>query len=1046
MIDLNDVRPVGFAPIRFDLDEIVQRLRGSVDTWVPAHFPNGRRMADEWRLANIRGGAPRKQGSCVITLKGEHAGDWIDFDGNQGGGPISALEYASGLSGRALIEYAAEVAGSVPFNGKRYAAAEEQPLPDRRKDAKREIDFVLSRTAPLAGTIAETYLRSRGLAVPATEDLVFHPDLTYWDTRTGHPAMVALVRDAGGETVAIHRTYLAEDGSGKADLPKPRMMLGPVGGGAVRLAPVSDDGLVGIAEGIETGLAVMQACPRLPVWAALSAGNIEQLNLPSGIRSVVILVDNDPNGTGLAAAERAAQRFHGEGRRVWTALPPRVGDDFDDVLCRDGIETVKQAAEAAVEWTPSPASRTSIDRETSRSDDFRPVGFQGPRDQMPRLRADDGDLPRLASRAWGQMLASNDPPWLFRAAGRPSWIERDEDGRPFPYPMTEDRVRHIVARLAVWLRMSRNGDLVPAHPPMGLVKDILATPNPALPVLAGVVTAPVFGVDGTLITTPGYHPATRLLYEPQPGFELQAIPDRPDAREVAAARALLLDEMLGEFPFGGQAERAHALALLLLPFVRPMIKGPTPLHLIEKPAPGTGATLMVDAISMVVTGIGASVMVEGRDEEEWRKRLTAKLRTIPTMLLIDNLRRTLDSSSVAAALTAPYWEDRILGKSEMTRFPVRCVWVATGNNPQFSNELARRLVRIRLDAHIDQPWLREGFRHPDLLGWVSDNRSRLVAACLTLGCAWIAAGRPRHGKSIGSFESWSHVIGGILEVAGVDGFLANLGEMYETADAEGAVWRVFIAYWWDRHGTGEVGTAELHELALSCEPPLPLGNGNEQSQRTRLGQALRGKRDRVFDVGGRSVRLEHRGERKRAQRWRLTPMPKPGEPGEPYPVAHMQQVSLGEPHPRVDFEHSGEPGEPQNQGSPQGSPEISQTNQSIGEPGEPGEPFSDPYARTDTHTHSRARESAGKGSPGSPGSPPPVGSTTYRGEPGGEPALQGSPDLSVPVFVPEVVPDFDAVFNVYGLNPMDDDDRLEATRIWMRLATGPPQTSEPRSE
>jgi hypothetical protein len=58
---------------------------------VPRHFPNGRRVGDEWRLANIRGDAPRKQGSCVITLKGEHAGDWHDFDGGQGGGPLRAF-------------------------------------------------------------------------------------------------------------------------------------------------------------------------------------------------------------------------------------------------------------------------------------------------------------------------------------------------------------------------------------------------------------------------------------------------------------------------------------------------------------------------------------------------------------------------------------------------------------------------------------------------------------------------------------------------------------------------------------------------------------------------------------------------------------------------------------------------------------------------------------------------------------------------------------------------------------------------------------------
>jgi hypothetical protein len=350
LIDLNDVTSPPAPQVRHDLDAIVERLRATAESWVPRHFPNGRRVGDDWRLANIQGEAPRKQGSCVITLKGEHAGDWIDFDDNHGGGPISALEQATGLSGRALIEYAATMAGSTALNGKRHVTAEAQRQPDRRQDTAREIEFILSRTAPLAGTIAETYLRSRGLVAPATEDLLFHADLTYWDTRTGHPAMVAVVRGRGGETIAIHRTYLAEDGSGKADLPKPRMMLGRVGGGAVRLAPVGDDGVVGIAEGIETALSVMQACPGLPVWAALSAGNIEHPGLPPGIREVVILVDNDPTGAGLAAAERAAQRFHGEGRRVWTALPPRVGDDFNDLLRRDGAEAVRAVVHAAVPW------------------------------------------------------------------------------------------------------------------------------------------------------------------------------------------------------------------------------------------------------------------------------------------------------------------------------------------------------------------------------------------------------------------------------------------------------------------------------------------------------------------------------------------------------------------------------------------------------------------------------------------------------------------------------------------------------------------------
>ena len=169
------------------------------------------------------------------------------------------------------------------------------------------------------------------------------------------------------------------------------------------------------------------------------------------------------------------------------------------------------------------------------------------------------------------------------------------------------------------------------------------------------------------------------------------------------------------------------MALLLLGFLRGMVDGPTPLHLIEKPTPGTGATLMVDAIATILTGAGASVMTEGRDDDEWRKRVTAKLRQVPTILLIDNLRLKLDSSAVAAALTAPFWEDRILGQSEMARLPIRCLWIATGNNPEFSNEMARRLVRIRLDANVERPWQRSDFRHPDLMTWVRANRARLVA-------------------------------------------------------------------------------------------------------------------------------------------------------------------------------------------------------------------------------------------------------------------------------------------------------------------------------
>ena len=253
MIDFNDTKPLGLERHRYDLDEIVRRLRDTAEQWVPLHFPNGRRVGDEWRLANIRGDAPRKQGSCVITLKGEHAGDWIDFDGNAGGGPLSALEEATGLSGRDLFAHAAEILGWSPGAPSRQEPAR---APKAERDSTREIAFILSHTHPIKDTPAAAFLRGRGLDIPDVADLKFHPDLTHWETKTGFPALIAVVHDHAGDIAAIHRTYLAIDGGDpnvvtKAAVSKPRMMLGKVAGGAVRLAEISEDGVLGLCEGID---------------------------------------------------------------------------------------------------------------------------------------------------------------------------------------------------------------------------------------------------------------------------------------------------------------------------------------------------------------------------------------------------------------------------------------------------------------------------------------------------------------------------------------------------------------------------------------------------------------------------------------------------------------------------------------------------------------------------------------------------------------------------------------------------------------------------
>lgn len=546
----------------------------------------------------------------------------------------------------------------------------------------------------------------------------------------------------------------------------------------------------------------------------------------------------------------------------------------------------------------------------------RPINFTIAPAGRQTLFADVGDLRDGTEQAWELLRQSNEVPWLFRYAGIPTWVVPDDEGRPVTVSLNEDRLRPMFARLARWVRTNHKGDVVPAAPPLAVIRAVLATPDPALPVLIGIVNTPVIGRNGKLLTTPGYHPDARLLYCPAPGFDVAAPPECPSRQEIKEAKALICEELFGDFPFVSPAELAHAVALLLIGFVRPMIDGPTPLHLIEKPTPGTGATLMVDVIATILTGSGASVMTEGSDDE-MRKRITAKLRQVPSILLIDNLRKPLDSSALAAALTAPFWEDRILGMSEMARLPIRCTWVATGNNPVLSNEISRRVVRIRLDAHVERPWKRDGFHHPDLMIWVRANRACLVGACLILCQAWIAAGRPAGRRTIGSYENWARVVGGILECAGIDGFLGNLEEMMEASDIEGAAWHAFVAGWWQRHGSAKVKVSDLHSIALLSEQPLDLGGGNDLSQRTRLGKALARMRDRIFDVAGRRIRLEALGVYQQAMRWRLAVLAddesklsrlRCGEVDRRAGRAVMQSSSAQPPEP-IGFKEGGEVGE-----------------------------------------------------------------------------------------------------------------------------------------
>ncbi len=494
---------------------------------------------------------------------------------------------------------------------------------------------------------------------------------------------------------------------------------------------------------------------------------------------------------------------------------------------------------------------------------------QGGKTERPLIDTTDRDLERTSARAWAAITTANDPPTRFRLADLLVRVV-SSDGDAVAEPLTADRLRHDLGRCATWYRSTDEGPKS-AAPPLGIVRDMVAYPVAPLPALRGIVRAPIFASDGTLHETPGYSSATRAYYAPEAGFTVPAVPAIPTRDDVAAATRLLIREWLGDFPFVTPAERAHAIALVLLPFVRELIPGPTPLHMIEAPISGSGKGLLANVVLRPATGRPPSMMTAPRDDDEWRKRITAQLMMAPVAIMIDNIVGALDSGDLMAALTADMWMDRVLGMSSMVRLPVRCVWAATANNPVLKTDIARRVVRIRLDPKVDRPWRRpdDDFRHPALCEWTSAHRAELVHAALVLIQHWMAEGRPLGTTRIGSFEDWSAVMGGILGTAEIPGFLENLDELYASADVEGEAWRSLVAAWHAAHGEKEVSASVLFDLGMDVDG-LDVGSGSDRSQRVTFGTALANQRDRVFsipDAGNLQV-IATRTTR-RAQQYRL---------------------------------------------------------------------------------------------------------------------------------------------------------------------------------
>jgi putative DNA primase/helicase len=429
-----------------------------------------------------------------------------------------------------------------------------------------------------------------------------------------------------------------------------------------------------------------------------------------------------------------------------------------------------------------------------------------------RLRIDVGaPLHEKEDLAWEALVAANDgrePEVMLRGT---ELVRATDEGALLAF--SRDSLSRRLSQVAAFGSEGRDGEWKPKDPPKDVVMGLLARHGgeyPGAPRVERVVGTPTLDGERRLVGSPGHHEQNRTYLHPSAGLGGVGPSGDPDsAEDVEDALVTICGDYLGDFMFADEGSEAHALALLLLPFVRDAIQGPTPMHAILAPDVGSGKTTLAQACLLPGCGL-VPAQAGARSDDEWRKRITAALLAGSPAVLLDNLSGELDSGALAAALTTGTWTDRVLGETRMATLPVRNAWVATGNNLDMTSEQVRRAVPIFLQPGEVRPSDKPvgAFRHPDLLGWGEGHRRRLVECALTLvehwrrgaymvegGYVYVRSGEdPMEGKrTMGSFGGWAKTMGGILDSCGMKGFLTNLDRLRDEADGKGREAAEFLA-------------------------------------------------------------------------------------------------------------------------------------------------------------------------------------------------------------------------------------------------------------
>jgi len=462
--------------------------------------------------------------------------------------------------------------------------------------------------------------------------------------------------------------------------------------------------------------------------------------------------------------------------------------------------------------------QTAIDEITEQINDlgFEPVYVELERGMQLRFYCDE---------VWDAIITTNNHshPTLFQKSGSLVRILKTGDNRRMIQPLDYEALYNAIAYRINFIKRLTQKEIIQyvkehpvaqpnpqtaaeavrinLKPPRDIVSIVLNRHSfEGLPELVGIVTCPIMDLQTGNINFQSHYDPIAQMYYGRTTITIPQIPLNPTLEELQSAIELLKETVM-DFPFVKEVDRTNALACIITAVIRPSINGNVPIYIIDKPAPGTGAGLLCDTISLIVTGELARAMTLSKTgDEEWKKVITSVLRSGNLLSIIDNIEDKVSLPSLASLVTCGLYSDRILATNMMFTSPHRNVWILNGNNVQIGGDLGRRSYMSRMDANLKQPWLRNGFTH-DQIQWITENRGRILAAIYTIVRSWVRNGATPATCEIpqmGSFEQWRSIIGGIMQHMSRGDFNSNAQEMLENTDVDTPAWDLFINTLYER--------------------------------------------------------------------------------------------------------------------------------------------------------------------------------------------------------------------------------------------------------